>query len=141
MNTTATVLRILVRALGVAQILLGLLFWTAPIHQNFGVYTLVPLHMLCGLSIVICLWVLAALGARAGAGAGRVAFAVFWGFFVPVFGVVHGGILQGEWHWVIQVLHLLVGVVAIGQVESLATRIKARSTPAAPASRLQPAAS
>ncbi len=60
MNTTATVLRILARALGVAQILLGLLFWTAPIHQNFGIYTLVPLHMLFGLSIVICLWIVAA---------------------------------------------------------------------------------
>ena len=35
------------------------------------------------------------------------------------FGVVHGALLVGEWHWVIQVLHLLVGMLLLGQAEQL----------------------
>ena len=114
-------MQLLVRALGVTQIALGVLFWTGDAHS------LVPVHMLVGVSIVLCLWALAGMGAWARVGLGRVAFAVFWGMFVPVFGVVHGGILRGEWHWVIQVLHLAVGLAALGQAETLAKRIKERA--------------
>jgi hypothetical protein len=33
-------------------------------------------------------------------------------------------LLTGDFHWIIQVLHLLVGLGAIGQAEGLAARIK-----------------
>ncbi len=84
--------------------------------------------MLTGIGLVLCLWIMAALGAWARVHPGRIALAVFWGFFVPVFGVVHGGILMGDWHWVIQVLHLLVGLALIGQTEALAVRIRRRES-------------
>ena len=40
-----------------------------------------------------------------------------------------GLLVTGTWHWTIQVLHLLVGLAAVGQAEVLGRRIK-RSDPA-----------
>ena len=37
-------------------------------------------------------------------------------------------LLPGSWHWVIQVLHLLLGLGAMGQGEGLAARIKRART-------------
>ena len=37
--------------------------------------------------------------------------------------------LPGSFHWVVEVGHLLVGMVAIGLGERLAATVKARSTP------------
>jgi hypothetical protein len=45
---------------------------------------------------------------------------------LPILGVTQGRLLPGSWHWLIQVLHLLVGLAAIGLATDLATRIKAR---------------
>ncbi len=63
----------------------------------------------------------------AGVHPGRVALAAVWGLIVPALGVTQSGLLAGDFHWVIQVVHLLVGVAAIGQAEALAVRIKARA--------------
>jgi hypothetical protein len=64
------------------------------------------------------------MGARAHLPAGLVALAIAWGFVVPVLGLLQGELLPGGSHWVVQVLHLLVGLIAIGLAESLAARIK-----------------
>jgi hypothetical protein len=82
--------------------------------------------MLLGLVLVLALWVLAGLAARAGVPLGLVALAVAWGLIVPALGLTQDQLLPGSAHWVIQVLHLLVGLGAIGQAEGLAARIRAR---------------
>jgi hypothetical protein len=114
-----------VRLFGVLQIVTGLLFWTG------NALSLVPLHMLSGLLLVIGLWVLAGIGVRAGVSPLRVVVAVVWGLFVVVFGMVQAAILPGELHWIVQVLHLLVGLAAMGQAEVIAARIKAHLAGAA----------
>ena len=119
MKGATTVFEGIVRLFGVIQIVTGLLFWTG------NALTLVPLHMLSGLLVVIGLWVLAGIGARAGVGPARLIVAVLWGLFVVVFGLVQTSILPGDLHWIIQVLHLLVGLAAMGQAETIAARIKA----------------
>jgi hypothetical protein len=119
MKGATTVSQGIVRLFGVIQIVTGLLFWTG------NALALVPLHMLSGLLVVIGLWVLAGIGARAAVGPARIVVAVLWGLFVVVFGLVQTSILPGDLHWIIQVLHLLVGLAALGQAESIATRIKA----------------
>jgi energy-coupling factor transporter transmembrane protein EcfT len=124
MRTTATVAQWLVRITGLIQIVLGLLFWTG------NQLTLVPVHMLVGLVLVLSLWTLAFIGARSGVQPGFVAVVFVWGLLVPILGVEQGQILTGSGHWLIQVLHLLVGLTAIGQGEGLGQRIK-RSAPAA----------
>jgi hypothetical protein len=126
MRTTATVAQWLVRIGGLVQIVLGLLFWSG------NQLALVPVHILIGLVIVLSLWTLAFAGARSGVQPGFVAVAFVWGLIVVVFGLTQDQILTTGPHWAIQVLHLLVGLVAIGQAEGLGARIR-RSAQAAAA--------
>ena len=79
-----------------------------------------------GLALVLGLWTLAGLGLRAGVGFGFVALAIAWGIITPVLGLTQARLLPGEWHWVIQGGHLLLGLGLLGQADGLATRIKAR---------------
>jgi hypothetical protein len=80
--------------------------------------------MLVGLVLSLALEVLAALAAWAGVHPGRVVLAVAWGLGVPILGFTQSQLLPGDLHWMVQVLHLLVGLGAIVQAEALATRIK-----------------
>jgi hypothetical protein len=114
-----------VRACGAALILLGVLIWTGH-FDNF-----IPAHKFFGIVLVLGLWTLAFLGARAGVPTGLVVVAVAWGLIAPALGLTQENILTGGWHWVIQVLHLLIGLGAIGLAERLAMMIKARPAPAA----------
>lgn len=123
MNTTvATVVQMLIRLLGVIVLVLGLFMWTG---NGAG---LVGLHMLLGLLLVLLLWVLAFLGARAGAPGGTVGAVVVLGLLVPLLGMSQSQLLPGDQHWVIQVLHLLLGAAAVGAAESLGRRLKAART-------------
>jgi uncharacterized membrane protein YdfJ with MMPL/SSD domain len=133
MKSTTTISQMLVRTAGVIQIGLGLLFWTN------NALDLIPVHMLVGFVVVLCLWLLAGLAARSGVQPVLVAFAIAWGVVVPVFGMTQTQILPGSFHWMVQVLHLLVGVGALALAETLARRIRSRL--AFPRATAQPAAS
>ena len=122
MKNITTVAQMLVRITGLISIVLGILFWTG------NADALIPVHMLLGFVLVLSLWTLAGLAARAGAQPGLVALAIVWGLIVPIVGVTQDRLLPGNAHWVIQVLHLLLGVGAIGQAEGLAARIKKAQT-------------
>lgn len=122
MKTTATVLQILVRIIGPILIILGVLFWTG------NADALIPLHMLLGITLVLLLWALAILGAIAGVNLGFVALALAWGLIVPILGLTQFRLLPGSMHWLIQVLHLLVGLGAIGLADNLARIIKRRQS-------------
>jgi hypothetical protein len=116
--TATTVAQMVVRVAGSIQIVTGLLFWTG------NALVLLPVHLLSGVLLVLALWALAVLAARAGVGAGRVALAGLWGALVVGLGVTQGRLLPGEAHWVVQVLHLLVGLGAMGLAQHLATLTK-----------------
>jgi hypothetical protein len=120
MRTATTTAQMLVRACFVVQLVLGGLFWTGNARG------LIPLHQVVGFLLVFGVWTLAALAARAGVQPGLVALATVWGLIVPILGLNQDRLLVGEAHWVIEVLHLLVGVGAVGLAEQLATRIKGR---------------
>jgi hypothetical protein len=124
MNTAITISQWTIRITGLIQILTGLAFWTN------NALSLVPVHMLIGLILVITLWVLAVLAARTEVSMGLVALAAVWGLIVPILGVMHTQLLPGGAHWVIEVIHLLVGLVAIGLGNRLATMSKQRLEPA-----------
>jgi hypothetical protein len=116
--TPAGAVRWVVRVAGLVQILLGALFWTG------NALTLIPLHILVGIVLVLALWTLAFLASRAGVSPGFVVVVVLWGLLLPIFGLTQDSILGGSAHWLIRVLHLLVGLAAIGQAEGLTQRIK-----------------
>jgi hypothetical protein len=124
MKSAITISQWTIRITGLIEILLGLAFWT-----NNGL-SLVPVHMLVGLILVITLWVLAVLAARTGVSMGLVALAAVWGLIVPILGVMQTQLLPGGAHWVIEVIHLLVGLVAIGLGNRLATMSEQRLEPA-----------
>jgi len=113
MKTATTVAQMLVRGSGVILIVLGVLFWTG------NALPLIPVHMLLGLLLVLALWTLALLGARAGVNRGLIILAALWGIVVLILGLRQDSLLVGDAHWIIRVLHLLVGLVAIGLAESI----------------------
>ena len=118
MRTAVTVANTLTRLTGVIQIVLGVLFW-------IGYATsLIPVHIISGTVLVLSLWTLAILAARAGAQTGLVVLSLIWGLITVALGLTQGALLVNSAHWIIQVLHLLVGLGAIGQAEGLAARIK-----------------
>jgi hypothetical protein len=119
-RTATTIFQWLVRVTGLVQLALGLLFWTGSQLQ------LIPIHMLNGVLVVLGLWVLAGLAAAARVDLRWVALAAVWGVVTIVLGMSQATLLPGDLHWVVQVLHLLVGLGAIGQAESLARRTRAR---------------
>jgi hypothetical protein len=116
MQMTTTVARFWIRGVGAIQIVLGVLLW-------FGLDRIQPLHILVGITIVLALWILAGVGAAAGVSSGLVAVAAIWGLITPILGLAQTNILTTSGHWVIQVLHLLVGIVAIALGENLARNI------------------
>ena len=124
MKTAVSILLWTIRITGVIQIVLGMAFWTN------NLYSLLPVHMLVGVILVVALWVLAGLAARMGASLGIVALAVVWGLIMPVLGIMQTPLLPGSAHWVIEVIHLLVGLIAIGLGDRLARESMQKSAPA-----------
>lgn len=117
MKTVTNVARMLVRITGALQIILGLIVW-------FGVADiLVPIHILSGIILVISLLALAIVAARVGVNRGLVAFAIVWALAVAVFSLAQEQLLPDQGHWIIQVVHLLVGLSLIGLGERLARQI------------------
>ena len=125
MRSTITAIQMGIRALGVVQLVLGIVFWTG------NALGLVDLHQLIGILLVLGLWTQAALAHRAGVPGGLVAGAAVWGLLVLIVGLTQRDLLPGSAHWVIRVVHLLLGIGLLGLAENLATRAKARLAPVA----------
>jgi hypothetical protein len=117
MKITANVLRILVSAIGAVMIVLGLLFWTG------NAFALLPLHMLLGIALVLMLWIIAVLALVARVNPVLALVTLIWGLIVPILGIAQFQLLPGSLHWIIQTLHLLVGLVAIALANILARQI------------------
>jgi hypothetical protein len=120
MQATLTIAQWLVRSTGVLLLVLGLLFWSG------DALNLIPVHMLLGLILVLSLWLLAALAAQTGVPAGMAAGAAVIGLITLILGLIQDSLLPGSTHWIIQVLHLLVGMAAIGSGEMIGGRLRRR---------------
>lgn len=118
MRTTTTVAQMIVRLFGLILLALGITFWSGHALQ------LVNTHMLIGVLFVLALWTLAGIAAAAHQSGGFVALGFVWGIVVLALGMTQRTLMPGSGHWVIQVLHLLVGLAAMGIGENLAKRIK-----------------
>ncbi len=116
LRKTATTLLMLVRVTGLFQLILGILFWSG------SATSLIPLHITVGILFVLALLGLAVLALRAAGGLATAS--IVWGVVVAVLGFTQTGLVPGAAHWVIQVLHLLVGIAAIGLGETLGGRLR-----------------
>lgn len=111
---TLMVLRVVV----LLALILGLLLW-------FGIGgALVPVHMLLGILVVLSLWVLGGFAFTIQGGVGLGIGAIVWGLIVLLFGLRQSTILVGDLHWLIRVIHLLLGLAAAGLGEAIAGRYK-----------------
>ncbi len=120
MKTATAIFQWLVRLTGLIQLVLGVFIWTG------NADALIPIHISSGVVLVLSLLTLAVLAAFARVNPAFVALAIVWGLITVLLGLTQERLLPGPAHWVIQVVHLLVGLGAIGQAENLARRIKTR---------------
>ena len=118
MRIATIVIQNVVRLLALGLIALGVQFWSG---RSFA---LLPVHMRIGETLIALLWILAAMGLRAGVRPGLALGTIVYGFFVVAFGLNMGDFLPGRAHEVIRVLHLLIGLGAVGLAESIGARIK-----------------
>lgn len=105
--------QMLVRATGAVMLVLGLVIWTG------GYPGLIPMHMLVGLVFVLSLWSVAYVAGRGGAPRGMVVAAVVLGLILPALGLTQQQILPGDGHVVVQIVHVALGLSAIGLGEVL----------------------
>ncbi len=100
---------IVLRVCGVLALLLGLLFWSG------NAYNLLGLHMLLGVLVVLSLWVVGVGQMFTPGGSWPLAGgAILLGLLVIVVGLTQTRLLVGPFHWVIEVVHLLLGMLAVG---------------------------
>ena len=110
---------IVLRVCGTLAVLLGLLFWTG------NALNLIGLHMLLGVLVVLSLWVIGVGQALAPGGSWPLAaVALVAGALVVVVGIRQSTLLVGPLHWVIQVVHLLLGMLAVGIGQACAARYR-----------------
>jgi hypothetical protein len=118
--TVISLVQWITRGTGLLQLALGLAFWTG------NLLVALPFHLFTGVLFVLLLEVQAGLAASAGAAWRLVALGVAWGLLVPVLGITQAELLPGDWHWLVRVAHLAVGLVAMGLAERLAMAACAR---------------
>lgn len=110
------------RLCALVAVVLGILFWTGNAEQ------LRDLHMTVGILLVLALWTIAIGQASKPGGIGRLLAAIVVGVALAIIGMTQERILPGQNHWIIQVTHLVVALVAVGLGEMLAGRAaKARA--------------
>lgn len=104
---------IVLRLCGALALILGLLFWSG------NALNLIPIHMLLGILVVLSLWIVGIGQAFYSGGSWPLAgFALLLGLLVIVVGRTQSSLLVGSFHWVIRVVHLALGLLAIrtGQI-------------------------
>jgi hypothetical protein len=112
---TARILQIVVGIAGLCALVLGLLIWIANLD-------LIPFHMLFGILVTLGLLIMGilALTARGLRVLGIVG--IIYAIIVPIFGLSQFNILVGNLHWIIQALHMLVGIGAMALAGILGAR-------------------
>lgn len=119
MNPLVKIPGMIVRFCALVIIVLGILIWTG-VGDN---QTVIDIHILFGILIVLSLWVMAIAQARIDGSVGLAIGVVVFGAFTYIFGLNQADLLPSA-HWIIQITHLLVGLVAIGFAEMISARAK-----------------
>jgi hypothetical protein len=94
---------------GLLALILGLLIWTTSASN------LIQVHMLLGLLAVATLWVIGIGQAVSKGGSWPIAIcALVTGAIMVFLGWNQSSLMAGPFHWVIQIVHLLLGLLVIG---------------------------
>jgi hypothetical protein len=118
MSKTVTIALFTLRIAGVGALLLGLAVWSGHLLG------LRPVHMALGLALVVALSTLSLYGLAQRYLRWRAALLFIVALAVIGLGVTQTDLLPGSEHWVIRVVHLLLGLGAMGLGEALAKRLR-----------------
>ena len=121
MKNTATIIRMLIRLVGGVLFILGVVYWA--VQDPVLLYSLVLFHVIFGVVFSLMLLVQSLLAALKKVSIGLVILGFAWALALPAFGLTQSQIFPGPTHWVIRVVHLLVGLGAITLAEFLASQI------------------
>ncbi len=100
------------------ELALGILFWTG------NADSLQIVHIVIGILVVLSLWTLGIAQGLQGGSFGLALATFFVGFLLALVGLFQKGWLVGSNHWVIQVIHLVLGLSAIGLGEIIGGRYR-----------------
>ena len=104
---------------GLLALILGLLFWTG------SAVNLLSLHMLLGLLAVGALWIIGVAQALLPSGSWMIAvLAIIVGGLMLVLGLTQTSLMVGDVHWVVRIIHLLLGLLTIGMGHMAAARAR-----------------
>lgn len=95
------------------QVIVGIALWTGHL------VSLVDLHRTIGVLFVLALWIIAIIALVQRQSPGLAVFGILWGLAVAGLGFMQQGILIGDLHWIIRVLHLAIGLAAMPIAEKL----------------------
>ena len=113
-----------VRGVGLIMLILGLVIWTGDADG------LIPIHMPLGIVLVLALCAVAVLAFQAGLPPALPAIAIAWGVLTVAFGLAQSQILpDASQHTVVEIAHLVVGLVAIGLAEAIGAGAKRFGAP------------
>ena len=112
---TARILQVIVGIAGLCALVLGLLIWIANID-------LTDIHMLFGLLVTLGLLVMSIIALTAKELCIWGLVGIVYAIIVLIFGVSQSNMLVGNLHWLIQTLHMLVGIGTIVLTGFLGTR-------------------
>lgn len=103
-------------------IILGIMLWTGNFDNLKGI------HMLIGIIIVLSLWILGLVqGFQKGGSFGLAAATFVVGLALLIVGLFQESWLTGSLHWIIQVIHLLLGLSTIALAEMIGGRVRRRA--------------
>ena len=114
-------LQMVVRITGMIQLLLGLVVWTGKIEM------LVLVHILVGSILTLALLMLTYRAFQAGVNRKFVLLAAVWIVILPIWGLAQDKILPDSYLLLMQILHVLCGLGAIGIGEMLGVQSRKQS--------------
>ena len=116
-----TILVMILRVVVLLALILVIVLWTGNADN------LKPVHMILGILTVLTLWAIGLVQGFQKGGSFPLALATFVvGLIVAIVGLYQEQWLVGSAHWVIQVIHLLLGLTVIGLGEMIVARSKRR---------------
>ena len=110
-------LRWVARLVGVIALILGIILW-------IGSPSVLKIHILTGFIMSIAMLLIGLVGFFARVKPALPIIALAWAPLLPYVGFAQLKLFPGASHVVIQVIHLLIGICAIGIAEALAAKIK-----------------
>lgn len=111
-----TWLRMAIRIIVLAEVILGILFWLGTARG------LTSLHVGLGFLLVLSMLALAGVALSRRAPIGRIVLVIVWALVLPVVGFWQLHVAAPAAHVMVQILHLLLGLGAAAVSEQLAAQ-------------------